>query len=133
MREERRMRVFENRVLRRIFGPKKDGVTGEWRKLHNEELNDLYCSANIVRVVKSRRMRWAGHVGLMGEGRGVYRILVGEPERRRPLGRPRRRWEDNIKTDLQEVGCGSMEWIGLVQDRDRWQALVNVVMNLRVA
>ena len=96
MREERRLRVFENRVLRIIFGSKRDGVTGEWRKLHNEELNDLYSSPNIVRVIKSRRMRLAGHVERMGERRGVYRILVGKPEGKRPLGRSRLRWEDNI-------------------------------------
>jgi len=102
LREERRLRVFENRVLRRIFGPKRDEVTGEWRKLHNEEMNNLY-SPNIVRVIKSRRMRWAGHVAHMGEGRGVYRVLVGKPEGRRPLGRPRRGWEDNIRMDLREV------------------------------
>jgi hypothetical protein len=101
-----RLRVFENRVLRRIFGPKRDEVTGEWRRLHNEELNDLYSSLNSIRVIKSRRMRWAGHVARMGEGRGAYRILVGTPEGRRPLGRPRRRWEDNIKMNLQEVGWG---------------------------
>jgi hypothetical protein len=95
--------VFENRVLRRVFGPKKDEVTGELRKLHNEELIDLYSLPNIVGVVKSRRMRWAGHVALMGEGRGVYRALVGKPEGKRPLGRPRRRWEDNIKMDLKKV------------------------------
>ena len=111
LREERRLRVFENRVLRRIFGPKRDEVTGEWRKLHNEELRDLYSLPNIVRVVKSRRMRWAGHVARMGEGRGVYRAMVGKPEGKRPLGRPWRRWEDNIKMDLQEVGCGDMDWI----------------------
>ena len=104
-REEQRLRVFENRVLRRIFGPKRDGVTGEWRKLHNEELNDLYSSPNIVRVIKSRRMRWAGHVARMGEGRGVQKFLVGKPEGKRPLGRPRRRWEDN-KMDLEDVGRG---------------------------
>ena len=98
--------MFENRVLRRIFGPRRDGVTGEWRKLHNEELNDLYCSPNIVRVIKSRRLRWAGHVTHMGERRGVYRVLVGKPEGKRPLGRLRRRWEHNIKMDLQGVGCG---------------------------
>jgi len=90
LREERRLRVFENRVLRRIFGPKGDEVTGEWRKLHNEELNDMYCSPNIVWVIKSRRMRWAGHVARMGEKRGVYRVLVGKPKGKRPLGRPRR-------------------------------------------
>ena len=106
LREERRLKVFENRVLRRIFGPKRDEVTGEWRKLHYEELNDLYYSHNIVWVIKSRRMRWVGHVELMGESKGLYRVLVGKPEGKRPLGRPRRRWEDNIKMDLQEVGCG---------------------------
>jgi len=105
LREERRLSVFENRVLRRIFGPKRDEVTGEWRKLHNEELNDLYCSPYIVRVIKSRRMGWARHVARMGKRRGVYRVLVGKPEGKRTLGRPRRRWDDNIKMDLQEVGC----------------------------
>ena len=98
--------MFENRVLRGIFGAKRDEVTGEWRKLHNEELNDLYCSPNIVRVIKSRRIRWAGHVACNGERGGVYRVLVRKPGGKRPLGRPRRRWEDNIKMDLQEVGCG---------------------------
>jgi hypothetical protein len=107
--EERRLRVFENRVLRRIFGPREKEVTDEWRKLHNEELNDLYSSPKISRVTKSRRMRWAGHVARMGEERGVYRVLVEKPERKRPLGRPRRRWENNIKMDLQEVGCGGMD------------------------
>jgi len=106
---EHRLRVFENRVSRRIFGPKRDKVTGEWRKLHSEELNDVYSSPNIVRVIKSRRMKWAGHVVLMGEGRGVYRVLVGKPERKRPLGRPRHRWEDNVKMDLQEVRCGVLD------------------------
>ena len=106
LREEHRLRVFENRVLRRIFWPKRNGVTGEWRKLHTEELNNLYCSPNIVRVIKSRRMRWTEHVARMEEGRGVHKVLVGKPEGKIPLGRPRRRWEDNIKTDLQEVGRG---------------------------
>jgi len=105
--------------LRTTFGPKRDEVTGEWRKLHNEEHNDLYCSPNIVRVIKSRRIGWAGHVARIGEGRDVCRILVGKPEGKRPLGRPRRRWEDNIKMDLQEVGCGGIDWIELAQDRDR--------------
>jgi len=104
LREERRLRASENSVLRRVFGPKRDEVTGERRKLHNEELTDLYSLPNIVRVVKSRRMRWARHVARMGEGRGVHRVLVGKPEGKRPLGRPRRRWEDNIKMDLREVG-----------------------------
>ena len=132
MREERRLRVFENRVLRRIFGPRRDEVAGEWRRLHNEELNDLYSSPNIVRMIKSRRMRWAGHVARMGVERGVYRVLVGKPEGRRPLGRPKRRWADNIRMDLQEVGCVYRDWIGLAQDRGRWRTLVSAVMNLRV-
>jgi len=132
LREEHRLRVFENRVLRRIFGPKRDGVTGEWTKLHNEKLNDLYSSPNIARVIKSRIMRWAGHVARMGERRGVHMVLVGKPEGRRPLGRPRRRWKDNIKMDLQKVECEDMDWIELAQDRDRWRAIVNAVMNLRV-
>jgi hypothetical protein len=102
----RRLRVFENRVLRRIFGSKSDEVTGEWRRLHNEELNDLYSSPNMIRVIKSRRISWAGNVARVGEERGTYRILVGRPEGRRPLGRPSRRWEDIIKMDLQEVGWG---------------------------
>ena len=124
--------MFENMVLRRIFGPKRDEVTGEWRRLHNEELNGLYCSPNIVRVIKSRRMRWSGHVVRMGEERGVYRFLVWKPEGKRPLGRPRRRWVDDIRMDLQEVVCGCMDWIGLAHDRDRWWMLVSVVMNLQV-
>ena len=131
LREERRLRVFENRVLRRVFGPKRDEVTGEWRKLHNEELKNLYSLPNIVRVVKSRKMRWAGHVVCMGEGRVVQRVLMGKPEGRRPLGRPRHRWEDNIKMDLQEVG-GTGDWMELARDRDRWRAIVNMVMNLWV-
>jgi hypothetical protein len=131
LREERRLRVFENRVLRRIFGPKRDEVTGEWRKLHNEELHDLYSSPNILRVIKSRSMRWAGHVARMEDERGVYRVLVGKPEGKRPLGRPRRRWNGNIKMDIQEVEYGGMDWIGLVRERDRWLAIVNAVMNRR--
>ena len=118
--------------MRRVFGPKRDEVIGEWRKLRNEELNDLYSLPNIVRVVKSRRMRWAGHVARMGEGRGVHRVLVGKPEGKRPLGRPRCRWEDNIKMDLKEVGEGSGDWMELAQDRDRWRALVGTVRNFRV-
>jgi len=119
-------------MLRRIFGPRWEEVTGEWRRLHNEELNDLYSSPNIVRVIKWRRMRWAGHVARTGEERGVYRVLVGKPKGKRPLGRHRRRWVDNIRMDLQEVECGYMDWIGLAQNRDRWRTLVSAVMNLRV-
>jgi hypothetical protein len=108
LREERRLRVFENRALRRIFGPKRDEVTTELKKLHNEELKDLF-SPNIFRVIKSRIIRWAGHVARIGEKRGVYRVLVGKPEGKRPLGKSRHKWEDNIKMDFQEVGCGSMD------------------------
>jgi hypothetical protein len=124
--------LFENRVLRGILVARRDEATGEWRKLHNEELNDLYCSHNIVRAINSRRMRWAGHVARMGEKSGVYRALVEKPEGKRPLGRARSRWEDNIKMDLQEVRCVGMDWIDMAQDRDSWRALVSAVMNLRV-
>jgi hypothetical protein len=124
--------VFENRVLRSVFGPKRDEVTGEWRKLHNEELHDLHSSPSIIRIIKSRRMRWAGHVARMGEKRNEYRLLVGKPEGRRPIGRPRRKWLDNIRMDLVEVGWGDVDWIGLARDRDRWRALVTSVLNLRV-
>jgi hypothetical protein len=124
--------VFESRVLRRAFGPKRDEVTREWRKLRNEELNDLYFLPNIVRVVKSRRMRWAGHVARMGENRVVHRVLVGKPERMNPLGRPRRRWEDNIKMDPHEVGASRGDWMELAQDMDRWRALVGTVRDFRV-
>jgi len=132
LREERRLRVFENWVFWRVFGPKRDKITGKWKKLHNEELSVLYSLPNIVRVVKLRRMRWAGHVARIVEGRGVYRVLVGKPEGERPLGRPRRRWEDNINIDLQEVEGGCEDWMELAQDRDRWRALVSTVMNFRV-
>jgi hypothetical protein len=104
LREEHRLRVFENRVLRRLFGPKRDEATREWRKLHNEELRDLYSSPSIIRIIKSRRMRWEGHVARMGEKRNAYRYLVGKPEGKRPLGRPRRRWVGNIRMVLGEVG-----------------------------
>ena len=118
LREERKLRVFENMVFRRIFGPRRDEVTGEWRRLHNEELNDLYSSPNIVRVIKSRRMRWAGHVACIGEERGAYRFLVRKPEVKRPLRRPKRRRVHNIMMDLQEVACGYVDWIRLAQDRE---------------
>jgi hypothetical protein len=119
-----RLRVFENGVLRRIFGPKRDEVTGEWRKLHNEELRDLYPSPSIIRIIKSRRMRWAGHVAGMGEKRNAYRLLMEKPEGKRPLGRPGRRWVDNIRIDLGEVGWGDVDWIGLAKDRNRWRELL---------
>jgi hypothetical protein len=130
--EENTLRVFENRVLRRIFGPKSE-EDGSWRKLHNDELYSLYSSPNIVRVIKSRRMRWAGHVARIGEGRLVCGVLVGRPEGKRPLGRPRRRWEDNIKMDLREIDIDGTNWIQLAQDRVQWLACVNTVMGLRVA
>jgi hypothetical protein len=132
LREEHRLRVFENRVLRRIFEPRRDEVTGDWRKLHNEELHNLYSSPNIIRMMKSMRMRWAGHVAQMGETRNAYRILVGKPEEKRPLGRPKRRWVDTIKMDLRETGWDGVDWTELAQDRDQLWALVNTVMNLRI-
>jgi hypothetical protein len=118
--------------LRRIFGPKRDEVTGGWRKLYNEELHSLYSSPSIMRMTKSRRIGWAGHVARIGETRNAYRILVGNPEGKRPLGRPRRRWVDNIKMDLREMGWDGMDWMDLAQDMDQWRALVNTVMNIRV-
>ncbi|KAJ4440692.1 hypothetical protein ANN_08840, partial [Periplaneta americana] len=131
LREEHRLRVFENKVLRKIFGAKRDEVAGEWRKLHNAELHALYSSPDLIRNIKSRRLRWAGHVAHMAESRNAYSVLVGRPEGKRRLGRPRRRWEDNIKMDLREVGCDDRDWINLAQDRDRWRAYVRAAMNLR--
>jgi hypothetical protein len=124
------VRVFENRVLRRIFGPKRE-EDGSWIKLHNDEIHNLYSLLNIVMMIKSRKLRWAGHMARMEEGRGVYRILVGRPEGKRPLGRPRYRWENNIKMDLREMGIDVENWIRLAQDRVKWRAFVNTVMNLR--
>jgi hypothetical protein len=125
--------VFENRVLI-IFGrmSMRDEVTGEWRKLHNEELHNLYSSPDIIRLGKSRRMKWAGHVARMGENRKVYKVLVRKTEGKRPLVRPRSRWEYGIRMDLREIGLGGVDWIRLAQDRDRWRAVVSAVMNLRV-
>jgi hypothetical protein len=124
--------VFEIGMLRRIFGPKREEISGEWRKLYNEELHDLYALSSIIRIIKFRRMRWAGHLARIGAKRNAYRLLVGKPEGKRPLGRPRRRWVDNIRRDLREVEWGDVDWIGLAQDRNRWRALVNSVLNLRV-
>jgi hypothetical protein len=130
LREEHRLRVFENSVLK-IFGPKRE-EDGSWRKLHNDEIHSLYSSPNIVRVIKSKRMRWTGHVTRMEEGRSVYRVSVGRPEGKRPLERPRRRWEDNIKLDLRKIVIDVANWIQLAQDRIQWRACVKTVMNLQV-
>jgi hypothetical protein len=126
--------VFENRALRRIFGAKRDEVTGGWRKLHNEEHHNLYISPSIIRIFKSRRKRWREHVAQMGDKRNAYRILVGKPEGKRPLGRPRHSsvGNTNTKMDLGELGCGVNDWINLAQDRGQWRAPVNTVMNIRV-
>jgi hypothetical protein len=124
VREEHNLKVFENRVLRRIFGPKRDGVMGGWRKLHNGELHNLYSWPSIIRIIKSSGMSWAGHVARMGEKRNVYKLLVGKPKGKRPLGRRRCRWMDNIKMDLLEIGVSVVDWIGLAQDRYSWRALV---------
>jgi hypothetical protein len=129
--EEHRLRVFQNTVLRKIFGPKRED-DGSWRKLHNDELHNLYSSPNIVRVIKSRSMRLAGHVVSMGEGRGVYRVLIGRSEGKGPLGRPRHRWEDSIEMNLREIGIDGADWIQLAQDRAQKRAFVSTVMNLRV-
>jgi hypothetical protein len=132
LKEEHRLRVFENRMLRRIFEPKRDEV-GLWRRLHDNELHSLCSLPNIVRVVKSRRMRWTGHVAHMGERRGVYRVLVGRPEGKRLLGRPNHKWEDSIKMDFREIGIDGANWMQLAQDRILWQAFVSMVMILWVS
>jgi hypothetical protein len=132
LRLECRLRVFVNRVERRVFEPKRDDVIGEWRKMHNKELNDLYSLPHIVRVVKSIRTRWAGYVMHMGVDRVVHRVLMEKPEGKRPLGRPRHRWEDNIKMDVQDVVWGHGDGMELPQDRDRWQPIVGKVWDFRV-
>ena len=128
LREEHRLRMYENKVLRKISGAKRDEITGEWRKLHNDELHTLYSSPNTIRNLKSRRLRWAEDVARMEQYRNPYRVLVGKLEGKRPLGRPKRRWEDNIKMDLREVGCDPGDCIDLAEDRDQW-----AVMDLRVS
>ncbi|PSN53750.1 hypothetical protein C0J52_02215 [Blattella germanica] len=132
LREEKRLRVFENKVLRKIFGPKRDEETGEWRRLHNTELKDLYGKPDIVRKIKSHRLRWAGHVARMGDERGVRRILEGKTEGQRPVGRLRMKWENNINHDLREVDYTWDDWKTLAQNRDVWRAYVRTAMNLRV-
>ena len=129
--DESRLRVFENRILRRIFEPKRD-ENWEWLRLHNKELHSLYRSPNIVRVIKSRRLRWAGHVAKMEEGRSVFKILTDIPMGKRPLGRPRRRWEDNLRMDLEEIRIIAGNWVDSAQDRNYWRALVNAALNLPV-
>jgi len=131
LRKEHRLRAFENRVLRRIFGPKRDEVTWEWKKLPKEEINEMYSSTNIIRVIKSRRKRQAGHVARIEDWKGAYMFLVRKSEGKRPLGRLRCRWEDRIKINLLEVD-GGMDWIDLAQDRDMWRAFVKAVIILRV-
>ena len=131
LRVERRLRVFENRNMRRIFGPKRD-ASGEWRRLHNKELHNLYRSLNIVWVIKSRRLILAGHVAIMEKRQDVFKILTGTPTGTRPLGRPRRRWEENIRMDLYEIGINTRNWVALAQDRDYCRTLVNETLNLRI-
>jgi hypothetical protein len=132
VKEEHRLKVFENSVRRRIFGTKRDEVTGGWRKLHNEELHGLYSSPGIIRVIRSRRTRLAGHVASMVGMKTAYKILVRKPEGKRPLGRSRRKWEDKIKMDLRKIELENLDWIQLAWDRDRWRAVLNTVMNLRI-
>ena len=128
----RRLRVFENRALRRIFGPKKDEVKEEWRKPHNKEFNDLYSSPKNYSYVQIKKNDVGGAIACKGTRRGAYRVLVGKPDGKRQLGRPRHRWENNIKMELQEVGWGGMDWIDLAQDRDKWRALANALMSFQV-
>jgi hypothetical protein len=131
LREEHRLSVFQNRMLR-IFGPKRNEVIGDWRKMHNEELHNLYSSPSIIRMIKTRRMRWREHAARMEQKINAYRIQMEKRDGRIPLGRPRRRWKENIKTGLGKIQWGGMNWIHLAQDRDQWRAFVNTVMNLRV-
>ena len=131
LREEQRLSVLENKVLRKIFGAKGDKITGEGRKLNNAELHALHSTPNIIRSLKSRLLRWAGHVACMDQSRNAYRVLVGKPDDKRPLGRPRHRWEDNNKMDLREVGCDPGELIDL-ENMDQWRTYVRAIMNLRV-
>ena len=131
LKEERRLRVFENRILRRIFGSKRDSNC-EWRRINNNELHSLYRSPNIIRVIKSRRLRWAGHVARMEEGRSAFKILADTPAGNIPLGKPRRRREDNIRMDLEEIDINAGNWVDSAQDRGYLRALVNAVLNLRV-
>jgi len=130
--DEHKLRVFENKVLRKIYVPKRDEMTGEWRRLHKEKLHGLYDSPDVVRIMKSRRLRWADHVARMGEKRRLYSILVGKPEGKRSLGRLRRRWEDNIRRHLREVGVCDENWLDLAQGRSRWRTFITAAMNLRV-
>jgi hypothetical protein len=133
LREEHKLKGFENRVLKMTFGPKRDEVTGDWRKVHNEELHNLYSSPSIIRVNKSRRLRWVGHAAQIGEKRNAYRILMGKAEGKRPLGKPGCRWVDNIKMDLRERGGDGVDWINMAQDRGQSRALVNTTLNLWVS
>jgi hypothetical protein len=121
-----------NTVLRRIFERKSEKVVGGWRRLHNEELRNLYAPLNVVRVITSRMMSWAGHVAHTGEMRNSYNILAGKPKRKRPVGRPKCRWEDNIRMDITETGCEGVDWMHLAQDRNQWQVLVNTVINIEI-
>ena len=130
LKEERRLRVFESRILRQIFGPKMD-ENGEWRRLHNEKLHSLYRSPNVFRVIKSRRLRWTGHVARMEEARGALKILTCPPAGKRPLGRPRRGWDNNIKMALKEIGINTRNLVDSNQDTDYWRSLVNAALNLR--
>jgi hypothetical protein len=132
LREEHTLKVFENRVLRRIFGPKRDEATGEWRRLHNEELYDLYSSLNIILVFTSRRMRWVGHVACMGERRDAYKVLICKLDGKRPSGRCRSRRENNIRIEGKEIKWEGVDWIYLAQDRDKGQAVLNMTMNFLV-